>query len=536
VPRNLDWYDLNATRAYPLDDAATARDDAGREVPSQVLVDCRLRFPSTLGRCAYLGALTVGPGVVTAAFMVASGPARPAVGDAPAAVFAPLAVVSVRQPVTPYRHYPVLGLAPGVGGWVVFGKGCDEPYSGRLSSPTQGMLLPRTATAYRPLPVLSLGKLGLSESLSGLIRLVGGTDIQVLREVREVEGVPVEAMVIRLIDDLNRNVLSLYAGSCGGRPESHTCPETPLEKINIVEPDCAGNLILDFRGVRVLPRVGDGGLVLDLARGLAETCFGADHLPDDRGLLPGEYFDLCSEVSESPSTQPPQESSESYQLPSDSSESLPCLGLPFYQNFDDCDTTGFVVEIGQFGCEDDDSPDEPYGLFVPGYIAVPRCYSALDPSRRNVSIWDDCGYDNSLGLRCLTHVRPMPGTWSNGGIVINYHLAGVSLRPQYYLALVNPTTNALELHFYNGSMISRVQFARPGSAYLTSDHWYALTIETRPGSTPILTVILQGVTDPDLPETTLTLPAAQYGTPDGKFGLGSINAHARFSFFQLEAL
>lgn len=296
--RNRDWYNSNATRAYPLDDAATARDDAGREVPGQVLVDCRIRFPSALGRYACLAGLTVGPGIVTALFAATGTPARvPAGADpAPAGDFIPLAAVSVPRPVASYRHYPLQGLAPGVGGWAVFGRGVDEPYSGRLSTPAQGLLLPRCAAPYRQPPVGGLGRLFAGNPLTGVVTLLGGTDLEVARAVRTVDGVEVDAIVIRLADSLNRNVLALYAGPCGGRPESYTCPRPPLERINAVGPDCAGDLTLDFRGVRVAPFRDGGGLALDFSRGLAETCTEADRLPDATGRLPAEHTDDCQEA------------------------------------------------------------------------------------------------------------------------------------------------------------------------------------------------------------------------------------------------
>lgn len=297
MARNHDWYNGNATRAYPLDDAATARDDAGREVPSQVLVDCRIRFPLALGRHAYLGGLTVGPRIVTALFLAAPAPVRTplAAPPPPPPTFAPLAAVSLVRPVAPYRHYPLQGLAPGVGGWVVFGPGIDEAYSGRLSTPAQGLLLPRVAAPYRPPPVRGLGRMGSATPLGGLVKLLGGTDLEVVRAVREVDGVEVDAIVIRLLDALNRNVLALYRGPCGGRPESYTCPKPPLEQINTVGPDCTGDLTIDFRGIRVAPFRDGGGLALDFSRGLAETCTDSDRLPDAAGRLPGDHDDQCPE-------------------------------------------------------------------------------------------------------------------------------------------------------------------------------------------------------------------------------------------------
>lgn len=292
---HFNFYALNGVRGYPIDDAALGEDDAGRLVPPGLLVDCRLRFPDTAGRYAFLGALSATPGLVTAIFMASDAPARPASGEAAAAETAvPIAAVTVQKPLDAWRHYPVDALYPGTGGWVVFGEGVEEPYSGRFSSVRQGQILARCARPYRPLPVPSIGKEFVSGPLTGLVKVLGGADIEVLKGQRTVRGRPTDCLIVRLVDDLNRNVLQLYAGPCAGRPESYTCPKPGLELLNEVGPDCAGNLTIDFRNVAAVPLAGGGGVTLDLGVGLADACAGGKYLPGPDGQLPGEYEDLCS--------------------------------------------------------------------------------------------------------------------------------------------------------------------------------------------------------------------------------------------------
>lgn len=286
---NSDWYAGNATRAYPLDDAATVRDDAGLALPSQILVDCRVRFPLTLGRFAYLSGVTVSPGIVTVILMAADDAAMPSGG----AILQPLGAVSLPQPVTPNRHYPIQPMAAGVGGWLVFGRGIEEPYSGRFSLPGQSILLPRAAAAYHPLPITSLGKFGLEPGLDGVVQLLGGTDLAVTSGMRLVGEVEVDAIVLGLVDNLNRNVYAFYSGPCGGRPESNTCTKPALQMINSVSPDCNGNLTIDFSGAQIYPYVDGGGLAVDLALGMADVCLGQDNLPDSDGNLPGDVEGTC---------------------------------------------------------------------------------------------------------------------------------------------------------------------------------------------------------------------------------------------------
>ena len=112
--RNQNWYDHNSSRNYPLDDLATAVDDSGQRLPSHFLADLYLKFPIVAGRIAYLGGITVGPGIVTAVILAADGP------DSKTGI--PLAAVSLPRPVTPWRQYALDPLYPGVGGWIVFGR------------------------------------------------------------------------------------------------------------------------------------------------------------------------------------------------------------------------------------------------------------------------------------------------------------------------------------------------------------------------------------------------------------------------------
>ncbi len=57
--RNHEWFAGNAVRDYPLSDAASGVDDAGQFLPHDILVDCQLAFPDTLGQFAFLSAVAV---------------------------------------------------------------------------------------------------------------------------------------------------------------------------------------------------------------------------------------------------------------------------------------------------------------------------------------------------------------------------------------------------------------------------------------------------------------------------------------------
>jgi hypothetical protein len=284
------FYAANENRPYPVDDAATWCDDSGAFAPTDVLVDAQLAFPAAPGAAAAVLALTVSPSLVTVVFGVAG------------AGHAPLAAVSLPAPVTPYQAYPVQALAPGVGGWVVFGAGALRPYSGRFFTAAQGRLLARCARPYAALPVSSVRQEQFAASLQGLVALLAGPDIEVVQETHvlwtdpSTPSAPTPVIVIRLKDSLDQNVFQLYAGSCQHRPESGNCAQTPLRTINDVGPDCNGNIDIDFQAL--VATATDGGITLALATSLEHVC-GDDGLPSSTGSLPNDYLDRCAGMASS---------------------------------------------------------------------------------------------------------------------------------------------------------------------------------------------------------------------------------------------
>jgi hypothetical protein len=564
---NPDWYAGNATRAYPLDDAATARDDSNQELPSQILVDCRVRFPIALGQFAYVGGVTVSTSIVTVILMAAPNACRPPSGATPGNTdLQPLGAVTLPRPVVPNRHYPITPMAAGVGGWLVFGRGIEDNYSGRFSSPAQSLLLPRVASAYQPLPIPSLGKLGLDPGLTGVVQLLGNTDLEVVQDTREIDGAIVDAIIFRLVDSLNRNVYSFYAGPCAGRPESGTCATPVLEAINSAVPDCNGNLTIDFRNVNVFPFVDGGGLALDLGLGMADVCLGQDYLPDNTGKLPSEYENLCPppEVPVIPPIEP---------TPPEPPSQEGCVALPYYESFDGVIPLPWTVVNGNFDIENDDSPGEPYGLEdssgntpaaghtpgltglpplqratrnkpTPGATPIDRSYSAIAQSQRNASIWN-CDYDSTLDLTCTTHLKLMPGPQVNGGIIWDYKAADPEFdnRPTYNLVAVDLAVNALAIWIYRGYSIQRSMWVPFNDANGTNmpviGDWYELTVRTRLNAdhpvNPVMWKIgitFKGVTNPAYPQKVWDQPWDL--VPVGRIGLGTVNAWCRFSFFNLE--
>jgi hypothetical protein len=312
--RTHNWYNLNSTRRYPLDDAATGESDTGESVPHDVIVDGHLRFPASLASYAFISSLHVSEHLVSLTILGATYPAErhtecfssssslsSSSGGPPTVV--PLAVLSIpRSELITRKQYPIQASADGVGGWFVFGEMIEAAeYSGRFAGVNQSMLATRIARSYRDLPIPSMGKLYDRNHMQGLVLVKGGTDVKVSKGSRLIDGEMRDALVIGLNGDVTgRNVLDHYRGPCSGRPESYTCNREAIESINSVTPDCDGNVDITFTSCVELGPASDPdeGVIVDYCLGLADACTRDNRLPKD-GVLPNDYIDQCLVSSES---------------------------------------------------------------------------------------------------------------------------------------------------------------------------------------------------------------------------------------------
>lgn len=287
--RQPDWYDLNSMRSWPFE--GPLKDDTGKDLPYNIIVDLFLRFPDRLGYRAFVPAITVSDYLAT--LLVSSSSMQP------------LASLSVVQPVEVGRVYRMEPMAEGVAGWVVWGDGIEEHRgSWRYSRPADSMLQVRSAHAYSDRPVLRVRLAGSEKWLTGIVQLKMGNDIRIYREAREIAGQMRDAIVFALDTEspsaVGRNVLDEYRGPCQGRPESYSCQSVePLEFINNVGPDCQGRIQIEFRGCAAISTLeGDEcGIVVDCGYSIEDACRTKERLPDPCGRLPNQYDDLCSEIS-----------------------------------------------------------------------------------------------------------------------------------------------------------------------------------------------------------------------------------------------
>ena len=403
--RNHDWYNLNEQRPWPLDELALLKDKDGQVFPHDLIAGFYIRFPETVGDRAYFSSFTVSPDIVTATILSTNDNT-------------PLAAVSVRRPINSGRHYELEALYPGVGGWIAFGDGVSaaEKISYRFDDPMQSIIQLQSARKYRPLPVSSMGKLFANPGLTGVVQLLGGNDIEIVKEDREIAGVVEEAIVIRLASDSpddDRNLFDIYRGPCGRRPESRNCsgPE-PIEYINNVEPDCCGRIALEFHGCSAISLVDNEGcsVIVDCGFGLGEACVTGDRLPDPDGTLPNEYNDLCTSVSISIVLDEDSPAAGYSAVAFTGSE---VAGLPYTENFEDGFAHDMTVVSGSFDME----------LDTGGFTA----YASEDTGRDNVAVlntgppletgWSVLYKEITANLTLKTGA---PGTRHNGGIAINY--------------------------------------------------------------------------------------------------------------------
>lgn len=529
MPTNHNHYNLQELRSYPLSDSATGFGNSGEFLPPGLLVDCQLRFPSTAGRFAFLGGITVNPRLLTLVILAADSPLS-------TSGFTPLASLTVmRDQLASGRHFAVTPLYPGVGGWLVFGPAIADRFVGRFSSPQQSLLAIHCAKSYQGIPVTSLGKSGMATALTGLVTISGGTDIEAVKESVEIGGEYRDALVLRLkASDPSDNVLAKYLPVCGGRPESRTCPEVGIEYINGVQPDCDGNLQIVFENLTVAPFDECGGTTIEHALGFDDVC--GVRVPFV------EYEDPCGsqDSSASPgssSSLVPSESSISV-----SSESLNCEPLPYVLNFDIDPEPDLVVQTGDFVYEAVDSPDELDGslsLSDTSEFPISNSLVATSGSTRNIATWENCGASPAIGKRVTADVQILSTRPSrNGGLVLNHHLATPLTSPhiEFFMVLLDLNVNKIRVVRFNGANFVE-EYASPSPLPFVPSDWYRIqaTITTFSPTQTAIAVVVQGVSDPGFGPISFSIATTRYGDPtNGRFGFGSIRGYARCSFLKLE--
>jgi hypothetical protein len=309
-----EWYNLNAVRGYPFDERATLASDNGEQIPHDVLVDCSVRFPNTLGQLAFVSALRASDAGTSLVLSCGSN-----IDTGGLSLIGSVVIAGRPAPGQPYR---LRALQPGCDGWVVFGASVAD-YQGRFTVPRQSALLPRTARAYTPLPIPWVSRELDEIKLVDTVRLLAGNDLEIVNGTHEADGVTHPAVYFRLAGSDLQQTLRRYVGLCGGRPESQTCEGASIEALNDVTPH-NGNIQIDFEGISAQPLA--FGLLLNTAVSLPGLCAKTTVVEQPVNLCDSEL--AFSEISDFPPDEEVQES-ENNSEPTLDSETSEIIDAPF---------------------------------------------------------------------------------------------------------------------------------------------------------------------------------------------------------------
>jgi len=556
--RNTHWYNANEGRAYPLDDKASCVSDAGLRLPPDIISDLNLRWPVLLGRYAFVTALANTPNLVTLTIQTA---------DAITATegFSPLVVLSVRKPVEIGRMYALKTQVNGAGGWVVFGNGVTgTTYRGLFSTPQQTLITPRAGRAYASLPVTSLQALNADVKLTGVVTLKATNPLTLTKEERFISGANRDCIVVRLTDDSivsnflvpadastisgfkQKSAFETFAGPCAGRPESNTCgcPE-PIQFVNAVAPDCDGKLTIEFQGCAQLASVTDGsGVAISCEFGLVDACL-PSRLPSSAGLLPNEYEPANIPIPDDIPPDPVE--------PGVSDSFVDSGELPYVECFVG-GISSLVDTLGLWGFSLDGSPTTicaPQESLVPVSdslsmslslshgISPDGSWETLRTATRSISLFD---VDISSVYRvAVTEVKLLAGTLGvkhNAQLLINYRPhASVAGQFVYFAAELDYDTQEFRLVRFNGVSFSTIAPASVVMPGIQLDKWYRITATCLPsGDTGAVTITirLESITDSGIIDVTLAATVNNYQPSNGKFGIGTNRALARFAYLTID--
>jgi len=536
--RNQNWYNLQSTRRYPLDETSTGDGDDGTTMRDDILVDCHIRFPSTYGEYLYVQGITVSAGLVTVLFGAAN--------NLQAATGVTIATVALPKPVAPSVNYAVTGLIPGVSGWVVFGPGIDTNFVGRYTKPSQSLVAPRCGRPIRALPIPTMGKLGVATSLQGLVTLNAVTPVKVTYKENAGDVVlganghiirqAKQALIFELDQSLANdtyNPLSLFLGPCSQRPESGTCPKTPIESINGVTPDCDGNIEIEFPGFTARDiSCGYSCCGVDVLAdvSLSETCLAG--LPDPQK----QFTDIC--CTPQPNT-PVDEYCWADPTPNidvvidDPLQfNYTCATLPVCLDFSSCaEPIDMLTASGSFMPVQTEAPDL---CNSPNTSGNHFTYAAIG-NALNLALFKNCTSDWALNHTIRTQLKiSAKGINRNGGLVLNYRqeVGTAALRTTYIVVLLDVNRHRLRVLRYTGSSFIEEHFVTISAKTNT---WY--TISATPIANENDTVTLEfaaAVLDGSKPTVTGSVTLSQYGTPTGQAGIFTRQSYAYFNQFRID--
>lgn len=524
--RNQNWYNLQSTRRYPLDDKSTGDDDSGRPIRDDIIVDCHIRYPEELGRYLFVQAINITPNLITILF---------GLGQSLTDTASPtVATITVDKPAEKNINYNITAFLPGISGWITFGPGIDNNFVGRYSTPMQTFIGARNARPYAQLPLQTIGKLGLLESLSGIVNLVAEAPVVATYyenytlpkydpTTEETNSLPVTAIVFSgAAATADFNPQTFFAAPCSQRPESGTCPKPPIERINGVEPDCeTGNIdILFGPGLTGRPFEECGGLDITTARGLSEEC-GPEN-PNKKGTdeCPCEDDDEISNYCW-PTTQ-----NTEAELPV---ENFSCAALPVNVPLGACKDTEFELILGSFAKEETDTSTARVATSTTGRgVLVSKNTTGL-----NISLFNAYAADWAYDKTTSVELKLLPGGLKqNGGVLVNYIRAveNGGLKTKYYAVMLDGVAQELQLFSFNGSLLVKENKI---SVPYAAGNWYKVsaTASMNNGTTTISGFLDNVTTGEHI--AALSTVVTDYEIVNGRAGFISNSAVTQFNMFSV---
>ena len=494
---NNNWFNLNSTRRYPIDDFATGESDEGFDLPNDIITDVRLRFPRSLCKYASISSITCGSKIVTVT--IVGHDEHPSITNVSGGAenFQPLAVISLPKPITPNTPYQLKALSTGVFGWVVFGEGVEKTFSGRFSNADQALLSPRLAYSYGSYPVSSISTTDNSIKLTKDVVVRGIGDLKVTTETRTIKGIgTVKAFVFRLENtSTSQNLYEKYLGKCQGRPESESCNKISVEYINDMQPDCFGNIDINFtqNGIRQkeLYNTQMVGIGLEMPLGMTEACTRDDYLPDQYGNLPNTYNDVCADVAAAEGD-PDAIAGTDNQIqanPELSSEIVLTTALPYLDSMAYSSGSPIPAHIeivkGSFDYE-----TSSYNRGFPENYTNNGLVVRSSGSRF-VAIWNDlAGYDHTYtvdsptttsGARAsVTVVFKQLATQGSAGVILDFSTTYVASCDKYVktylLGVLDFSAKRIKILYWNGFSFLTLA-SSPVVPNLSPGSWYSLDFQ-----------------------------------------------------------
>ena len=538
--RNQEWYNLNETRDYPVSDSASALSDDDIRLPQGIIADIKIRWPEWAGKYAFLGSVAVTSGAVSVTVLASQDLTNTG------AAYVPILALSVPlAELESYRQYAFESQYPGAFGYIAFGEGLLNNYTGRFGSPAQSLLASRAARPHGGLPVTGLSKLYDQAPLTGLVNLSAQSPLSITKGTRNISGALRDAIIFSLVeetDDIDNDdfesVFETFAGDCGKRPESENCGDPqPISRINEVAPCCDGSITLDFRGCAVVGKnLDDGSIVLECTLGINDTCE-PPFIPDLDGFLPSEKEPVIEPVPPAPEPTP---------VPTESLSEVPVISieLPYCEDFNDQIAAYFSTVLGQFSFAADSSPENP---------CVDASISESESEAGEYSYTTDNGggrYSRSLALwtpDAQTYFREYQtdlkiitnggSTGRNGGIAFNYHVSPTSGARQFWIAELDlsSTPSRFRLVYFNGLTFTELVWQ---DIYgLVEGDWYRIRVKIIPQVTSVdVTCYLDGVTDDSISVTLgpYSISSNDYAPDSALAGIHSNQSATYFSHWRVE--